>query len=208
MVSKSIITARTDCTIKDKLNNKDNNNNTNNSSSSELVVEVHGVNHQQYNNKNKTKSKFNSEKKFQGLREKPILSPTENVLLAIANETVVSSHLPSSSSQVWKYAIRCPNSNYATCCLCPDNKQISTNNGSTSTLRKHLISKHNIHELVLSDDKRRSTKSSLISIKKKQALHGLFIDCIIMDGRTFNDLHKPGMKKILQELIPGRFLLK
>jgi len=117
----------------------------------------------------------------------------------MTNETVVSH-----SSQVWQYAIRCPNSNYSTCRLCPDNKQISTNNGSTSTLRKHLIAKHNIHELVLTNDKRKSTKSS-ISINKKRELHDLFINCIIRDGRTFNDLHKPGMKKILQELIPGKF---
>jgi hypothetical protein len=120
----------------------------------------------------------------------------------MTNETATA--VVSHSSQVWQYAIRCPNSNYSTCRLCPDNKQISTNNGSTSTLRKHLIAKHNIHELVLTNDKRKSTKSS-ISINKKRELHDLFINCIIRDGRTFNDLHKPGMKKILQELIPGKF---
>jgi hypothetical protein len=124
----------------------------------------------------------------------------------MTNETAVAAAAAavSHSSQVWQYAIRCPNSNYSTCRLCPDNKQISTNNGSTSTLRKHLISKHNIHVLVLTNDKRKSTKSS-ISINKKRELHDLFINCIIRDGRTFNDLHKPGMKKILQELIPGKF---
>jgi len=139
----------------------------------------------------------NNNKKFKAGNGKAILTSRENVPNITTNETTSVK-----SSQVWQYAVRCPDSNFSRCCLCPDNKKISTNNGSTSTLRKHLIAKHQLHELALPNSKRKSIPSS-ISNNKKQHLHDLFINCIIRDGRTFNDFEKPGMKKILQEIIPG-----
>ncbi|CAM2728392.1 unnamed protein product [Rotaria socialis] len=55
-------------------------------------------------------------------------------------------------SNVWKYAVRDSNPNFAICSLCKEHRRISTNNGSTSTLRKHLIIKHNLKELTLSTE--------------------------------------------------------
>ncbi|CAF2097932.1 unnamed protein product [Rotaria magnacalcarata] len=102
----------------------------------------------------------------------------------------------SRSSNVWQYVVRQPNSNYAICSLCTDKKRISANNGSTSTLRQHLILKHNIRELILPNrPEKRTHSSSSINISRKQQLHELLIRCIILDGRTFNDLHKPGLKQ-------------
>ncbi|CAF3826359.1 unnamed protein product [Rotaria sp. Silwood1] len=207
MTSQSILTALTDHAINDKSNNRNINTDSdrkntlsfgtgheNNASSG--LVEVCFVNHQN-NNDSKKKSRFKDNKKNKAAQNKAILTSEENVLSA-TTEKITMPH----TSLVWQYAIRCPNSNYSTCCLCPDNKQISTHNGSTSTLRKHLIAKHHIYELALPNSKRTSTASS-ISVNRKKELHNLAIVCIIRDGRTFSDLQKPGMKKFLQELIPG-----
>ncbi|CAF3910994.1 unnamed protein product [Rotaria sp. Silwood1] len=110
----------------------------------------------------------------------------------------------SRASQVWRYAVRHADPNYAVCCLCKDNKRISTNNGSTSTLRKHLIFKHNMRELILPHQQRKCKYSSTNITNKKQ-LHELLISCVIRDGRTFNDFQKSGFKKVLQELVPGHY---
>lgn len=210
MASESILTNRSDCSTENG-STRDNNNNSGNETNlfsctkarendtRPRLFEVHGIGHQQ--DSNILRCRFNKKSKFQATRLKTTsLSKEEKILCATTNEAVISY-----SSKVWQYAIRCPNSNYSTCCLCPDNKKISTHNGSTSTLRKHLITKHNIHEVALPNEKRKSIKPS-ISIQRKQELHTLCIYCIIKDGRTFNDLHKPGMKKLLQSLIPGRFI--
>jgi thioredoxin-related protein len=130
-------------------------------------------------------------------KNKAVAVSRNNDLTTTTNETTSVQ-----SSQVWQYAIRCPNSNFSTCCLCPNNKKISTNNGSTSTLRKHLIAKHQLYELAVPNNKRKRIASS-IDNNKRQQLHDLFSKCIIRDGRTFNDFQKSGLKKILQELIPG-----
>ncbi|CAF5151655.1 unnamed protein product, partial [Rotaria magnacalcarata] len=136
-------------------------------------------------------------KKIKVAKNKAIAISRNNCLTTTTIETTSVQ-----SSQVWKYAIRCPNSNFSICSLCPNDKKISTNNGSTSTLRKHLISEHQLHELALPNNKRKRIDPQ-ISNNKKQHLHDLFIKCVIRDGRTFKDLQKPGLKKILQELIPG-----
>ncbi|CAF1310256.1 unnamed protein product [Rotaria sordida] len=189
MISKTILTPITDYTNNDKSNNDANYNDptqTNSLSSYTAsyaydsdaeLVQVREVHHQ---NNNKTNSKSN-----------------ENVLSDTTNETKLLH-----SSTVWQYAVREDNRNYATCCLCPDNKRISTNNGSTTTLRKHLISKHNKFDLILPNNKRKHNKTLFNPIKKQQ-LHHMLISCIIRDGRTFNDFEKAGIKKILQILVPN-----
>ncbi|CAM4822508.1 unnamed protein product [Rotaria magnacalcarata] len=105
-------------------------------------------------------------------------------------------------SEVWKYAIREDDPNYATCCLCKEYKRISTNNGSTSTLRRHLILKHKLKDLILPNIKTKRSTLSMDPIRKQQ-LHNLSVDCIVRDSRTFNDFEKPGIKRLLQEFIPG-----
>ena len=115
---------------------------------------------------------------------------------------------PSNSSNIWQYATRVPKANYAICNLCPDKQHVSANNGSTSTIRKHLINKHGKIELKLPIRKKIQTNSCSIDNKRKKHLHELIIRCIIKDGRNFNDMQKPGMKHILQELVPGMFFLR
>ena len=106
-------------------------------------------------------------------------------------------------SLVWLYATRCNDPNYATCKLCANNKRISTNNGSTSTLRQHLISKHGKVELIMNNGKKTRSSSS-ISSTRRQELHTLLINCIVRDGRVFRDFEKPGMKQVLKEAFPGK----
>lgn len=145
-------------------------------------------------------SKQKNQKSTKRLQSKPVLSSLENISLVDSNVTILSHR-----SEVWKYAIQDANKDFATCCLCDDNKRISTNNGSTSTLRKHLISVHNLHHLALPAKKNESTKSS-ISLNKKRELDGLLVNCIIKDGRTFNDFQKAGLKNVFDELASGMFI--
>ena len=106
------------------------------------------------------------------------------------------------SSIVWQYATRSNDRNYAICNLCPVDKRISANNGSTSTLRRHLISKHGKTELIVHDDKTK-TPSISISSQRKKYLHDLLINCIVRDGRVFRDFEKPGIRQVLTEAFPG-----
>ena len=116
---------------------------------------------------------MNKQKQVNLSRSKFILSTKENYPPNTTTEPTLLH-----PSKVWQYATRLPNSNYSTCDLCPDKKKISTNNGSTSTLRKHLIAKHGIQELKLPIQKK---KPKLLSIdpKRKNELHSLFINYII-----------------------------
>ncbi|CAF1509065.1 unnamed protein product [Adineta steineri] len=138
-----------------------------------------------------------SNKKLKTSRDNATVTSKDCDLTVTTNETTVVQ-----KSKVWQYATRCLNSNFAICLLCSNNKKISTNNGSTSTLRRHLISHHQMHELILPGDKRKRISSS-IKDEESQHLHELFIKCIVRDGRTFNDLQKVGMKNVLQQIIPG-----
>ena len=162
------------------------------------LVETRKSNHKK-NNKNNSSSNKNK-KLHEAFGDTHNSISIDNVLSDKTNTTVTSR-----SSNVWQYALRDGNQNFATCCLCPDNKRISTNNGSTSTLRRHLIVQHNKHELILPLKKRKHIQSTFSEIKK-QELHNLIINCIVRDGRTFNDFEKPGTKKLLQELVPGKII--
>ena len=37
----------------------------------------------------------------------------------------------------------------------------------------------------------------------KRKFHELVYKCIVQDGRTFGDLRKPGMRRLLDEILPG-----
>ena len=105
-------------------------------------------------------------------------------------------------SLVWQYATREENSDYAICKLCDGNKRISTNNGSTSTLREHLISKHGKIELVINGRKRNRSKT--MSSTKREEIHQLLVNSIVRDGRPFGDFDKPGMRQLMQKAFPSK----
>ena len=205
MITKSILKNLTNCTITDRSskqicdNAKDSNPTTSILSNTTTISEeghrftaseiVIGDDNDQNMNHNNKKLKIS--------KDNAAVTSKDNYSTITTNETTAVQ-----ASQVWQHAERCPNSNYSICLLCPDNKKISANNGSTSTLRKHLISKHQVHELALPNNKRKRIIASM-DIKKTHQLNELFIKCVVRDGRTFNDLQKPGMKYVLQQIIPG-----
>ncbi|CAF3405625.1 unnamed protein product [Rotaria sp. Silwood2] len=102
-------------------------------------------------------------------------------------------------SNIWQYAIRNDNKSFATCLLC--DKQISTSNWSTSSVRRHLIQVHDKTELILSDEERKK-KSSNIRQDLKEKLHNLCVEAIIRDSLPFKAFNKPGLSKLLQEAVP------
>ena len=102
-----------------------------------------------------------------------------------------------SKSDVWKYAKKLTNDK-AKCNNC--NKEISCKDHSTSGLRRHLNSC--IHGVKFISSTKNTTKITISNDMKKK-LHELVYQCIIRDGRSFGDLRKPGMARLLEEIAPG-----
>ncbi len=72
----------------------------------------------------------------------------------------------------------------------------SCNSHSTSTIRQHLISKHNKTDLIIQSTST-STYKTAISQALKNELHQLCYIAIIKDSRSFSDLNKHGIKALL-----------
>ena len=95
------------------------------------------------------------------------LKVAKNRAIAISrNNNDLTARTLIQSLQVWQYTVHCSNFRFSICCLCPNDKEISINNGSTSTLRKHSITKHQLHELALPSKKCKRVTSSFDSNKK------------------------------------------
>ncbi|CAF3500538.1 unnamed protein product [Rotaria socialis] len=101
-------------------------------------------------------------------------------------------------SNVWKYAKKISKET-AQCIKCK--LSIKTPAGGTTTLRKHLIKKHNLTHLILYANPRTKIDSS-ISREQKNRLDNLAYLAIFEDGRAFGDLRKNGITKFLAEAIP------
>jgi hypothetical protein len=118
-----------------------------------------------------------------------------------SNDSSENNGVPSSSkSLVWNYAAR-SESGKAKCLKC--NKEISYKDYSTTSLRRHL---HTCQNLPIFASKRNTNGvQASIDTASKQKLNELVYKCIIRDGRSFGDLRKPGMARLLQEAIPGTY---
>ncbi|CAF3885577.1 unnamed protein product [Rotaria sp. Silwood1] len=108
-------------------------------------------------------------------------------------------HQSNEPSNVWKYATRSRDKKFAICKIC--SKRISTNNWSTTCLRRHLILKHDKYELILSNEKTEAT--STISPIVKENIHKLSIEAIIKDNLPFNAFMKSGLAKLMKKALPG-----
>jgi hypothetical protein len=102
-------------------------------------------------------------------------------------------------ANVWQYAKKIT-SEKAQCLRCKI--YVKTVRGGTTTLRKHLITKHNLIHLTSSASPRIQT-NNLISQEQKRRLDHLANVAVFEDGRTFGDLRKHGIRKFLAEAIPG-----
>ncbi|CAF3993413.1 unnamed protein product [Rotaria sordida] len=140
MVSLSVLVNLTNSTIADRLNNQNNvNSKDSNPTQSFLSNTTIACEHAPSSESDEA---LNDDAHYINSYNKK-LKVAKNKAVAISrNSDDLTTAISAQSSQVWQYTIRCPNSNFSICCLCPNDKKISTNNGSTSTLRRHLITKH------------------------------------------------------------------
>lgn len=104
-------------------------------------------------------------------------------------------------SSVWKYATKV-SSDVGQCNVC--SKTIKTTTGGTTTLRKHLLRKHNITDVAHRPESSRKTINKTISKQRKARLDQLVKIAIFEDGRTFGDFRKSGIMKFISEAIPGK----
>ena len=85
--------------------------------------------------------------------------------------------------------------------------QIKMTGRSDANLRTHLASKHNMVNVLLPSQlsRRRGQDPTVskISRNEKVIIDDELINCTIRDARTFNDFHKPGMRKFLNFIKPG-----
>lgn len=103
-------------------------------------------------------------------------------------------------SNVWQYA-RKITSSIAICNKCQSS--IKTTHGSTSTLRKHLITRHNLKYVAINGTVKSKKIDSLTEAKKMRLDHLLNL-AIFEDDRSFGDFHKNGVMKFLAEALPGK----
>lgn len=106
----------------------------------------------------------------------------------------------SHTSDLWHYMTKQENQK-AKCTLC--NIILSRRNGATSGLRKHLSRVHQI-ELSTAVREKSRAQSDLIPPDEKKKLDSLIIDCIIQDGRSFDDMRRPGILKVFNHLRPSK----
>ena len=102
-------------------------------------------------------------------------------------------------SSVWKHATKIT-PDTARCNEC--GKTMKTVNGSTSSLRKHLLAQHSL----VPPPPRRAVarnKTTSLSNEKKSRLDHLLKLATFEDGRSFGDFRKSGMSKFLTEAVPG-----
>lgn len=107
-------------------------------------------------------------------------------------------------SDVWQYFTRSSDDPplKAKCQVCGD--ELLTPNFATSSLKKHLAQRHALEQFG-STKITRSTTVPVAKIAKaeKAKIDALALEAIIQDGRTFGDLQKPGMAKLIKTLQPG-----
>ncbi|CAF2955450.1 unnamed protein product [Rotaria sp. Silwood2] len=114
------------------------------------------------------------------------------------NVPVVANERTQLRSNVWNYAKKISKEK-SQCNICK--KYIKTPGGSATTLRKHLVTIHNLTHLALEANPRVKIDNS-ISPEQKLRLDYLANLAIFEDGRTFGDLRKSGISKFLAEAIP------
>ena len=85
--------------------------------------------------------------------------------------------------------------------------EISRKGQTTTGLRRHFRLVHKMKEFEekrVNPTKGKNTIQKL-SIDQRQKLHQLAVNAIIEDGRSFNDLNKPGITKLFNGLLDGMF---
>ncbi|CAF1565488.1 unnamed protein product, partial [Adineta ricciae] len=113
-------------------------------------------------------------------------------------DTNVSQSNHNRGSRVWDYMSK-EKEEKARCFKCK--ALLSRQNGATSGLRKHLFQVHKI-EAFRTVTGNLQTNSDEISTEEKKKIDSLVINCIIRDGRSFDDMRRPGILKLINHLVP------
>jgi hypothetical protein len=103
-------------------------------------------------------------------------------------------------SSLWDYMTK-EEDEKAKCNLC--NVISSRQNSATSGLRKHLFQVHKVEPFSVISENPRS-KLSHISAEERKKIDSLLLNCIVQDGRSFDDMRRPGLLKIFNHLTPGK----
>ena len=101
-------------------------------------------------------------------------------------------------TKLWSYMTK-QNNEKAKCNIC--NKIYSRKNGATSGLRKHLFKVHDMTAFGVSSERSRPQLNA-ISPDEKKKLDSLLISCIVQDGRSFDDMRRPGILKVFNHFAP------
>ena len=79
--------------------------------------------------------------------------------------------------------------------------------GSDANLRQHMYTKHGCDNFLYPSQKKRilATQESftLVDRKRCRELDKALVDCVIHDGRSFNDFRKEGFVNFLKIAVPG-----
>lgn len=85
---------------------------------------------------------------------------------------------------------------------------VSRKDQSTSGIRKHLCSKHKMKQFEEKKIRRAQPKKiDSLPVEEKKKLKELALNCILEDGRSFDDLRKSGIMKLFNGLMEGMFRL-
>ena len=125
--------------------------------------------------------------------ESTLVSQASSITPIIVGRTLIS--------KVWSYAKKSDDGRKALCLLC--DFTCSCDDHSTSTIRRHLISKHNKTDLVKEPS---SSTEVTVSEGLRKQLHQLCYYAIIKDSRPFSDFSKIGIKALFEKLCPGASL--
>lgn len=104
-------------------------------------------------------------------------------------------------SLVWDHATKMDNEK-ATCHKCQ--REIGCKGHSTSGLRRHLYSCLGLQQFKTGNGRSGIRKRTELSATVVRKFNSLVYDCIIKDGRSFGDLRKPGLARLLSEMLPGK----
>ena len=144
---------------------------------------------------------------------------TENTANTISQQSVVSTNTDAhrtdangsanvsetekdlTRSLVWDHATKMDNEK-AKCHKCQ--REIGCKGHSTSGLRRHLYSCLGLQQFKTGNGRSGIRKRTKLSATVVRKFNSLVYDCIIKDGRSFGDLRKPGLTRLLSEMLPGK----
>lgn len=133
----------------------------------------------------------------------PTTTSTIIAVSTIPNQTTTTTTL---KSDVWQHFERVTDvfPLKAKCKTCSE--ELATPNYGTTSLKRHLVQRHNLHQFASNKVSSRQATSTNLSKAEKKRLDELAVEAVIKDSRAFGDFHKSGIKKFIDALKPGKIL--